>query len=73
MVQTIAAIISHSTILLWGLKMTYLNQQLEKLALTNGENYLSLRITSTAGATNWLTLTNEQLEQIFNILKQGEE
>jgi hypothetical protein len=51
--------------------MTYLNQQLEKLALTNGENYLSLRITSTMGATNWLTLTNEQLEQIFNILKQG--
>lgn len=51
--------------------MTYLNQQLEKLALTQGENYLSLRITSTAGATNWLTLTNEQLEQIFNILKQG--
>jgi len=51
--------------------MTYLNQQLEKLALTQGENYLSLKITSTAGATNWLTLTNEQLEQIFNILKQG--
>lgn len=55
----------------WGLKMTYLNQQLEKLALTQGENYLSLKITSTTGATNWLTLTNEQLAKIFVILNEG--
>lgn len=53
--------------------MTYLNQQLEKLAITNGENYLSLRITSTMGATNWLTLTNEQLDKIFVILNDGAE
>jgi hypothetical protein len=51
--------------------MTYLNQQLEKLALTQGENYLSLKITSTAGATNWLTLTNDQLAKIFVILNEG--
>jgi hypothetical protein len=51
--------------------MTYLNQQLEKLALTQGENYLSLKITSTVGATNWLNLTNEQLAKIFVILNEG--
>ena len=49
----------------------YMKNQLERLGPEKSEYPVKLKITNDNGATNWLNITEKQLEQVKTILLKG--